>query len=38
MGTEVQRLATLALDELERLAKGEPLQHEVTLASWDRIA
>jgi len=38
MGTETQRMATLALDEIERLTKGEPLAHEVTLADWDRIA
>jgi phosphoglycerate dehydrogenase-like enzyme len=38
MGTETQRMATLALDEIERLTKGEPLVHEVTLADWDHIA
>jgi hypothetical protein len=38
MGTETQRMAALALDELERFARGEPLAHEVTLATWDRIA
>lgn len=38
LGTETQRMATLALDEIERLIKGEPLQHEVQLADWDRIA
>lgn len=38
MGTETQRMATLALDEIERIARGEPLQHEVRLADWDRIA
>jgi phosphoglycerate dehydrogenase-like enzyme len=38
LGTETQRMATLALDEIERLVKGEPLQHEVRLADWDRIA
>ncbi len=38
LGTETQRMATLALDEIERLAKGEPLAHEVRLADWDRIA
>ena len=38
MGTETQRMATLALDEIERLTKGEPLQHEVRLEDWDRIA
>ncbi|MBB5790792.1 hydroxyacid dehydrogenase [Jiangella mangrovi] len=29
MGTECHRLTTLALDELERLVRGEPLQHRV---------
>lgn len=38
MGTETQRLATLAIDELERLVRGEPLAHEVRLADWERIA
>jgi hypothetical protein len=38
MGTETQRMATLALDEIERLAKGEPLLHEVKLEDLVRIA
>jgi len=38
LGTETQRMATLALDEIERLAKGEPLAHEVRAEDWDRIA
>ena len=38
MGSETQRMATLALDEIERLTKGEPLQHEVRVEDWDRIA
>jgi phosphoglycerate dehydrogenase-like enzyme len=38
LGTETQRMATLAIDEIERLAKGEPLAHEVRLDDWDRIA
>ncbi|TDD97123.1 hydroxyacid dehydrogenase [Jiangella asiatica] len=29
MGTECRRLAALAIDELERLAAGKPLEHEV---------
>ena len=29
IGTETQRMATLALDEIERLVKGERSQHEV---------
>jgi phosphoglycerate dehydrogenase-like enzyme len=38
MGAETQRMATLALDELECFANGEPLAHEVTRETWDRIA
>lgn len=38
MGGETQRLATLAIDEIERFARGAPLQHEVRLEDWDRIA
>jgi phosphoglycerate dehydrogenase-like enzyme len=38
MGTETQRMATLALDEIERFAKGEPLAHEIRLEDLTRIA
>lgn len=38
MGTETQRLATLAIDEIERLANGEALAHEVRAEDWERIA
>jgi len=38
LGTETQRMATLALDEIERLAKGEALAHEVRAESWEHIA
>jgi len=38
MGTETQRMATLALDEIERFANGEPLAHEVKLEDFARIA
>ena len=38
MGTETQRMADLALDEIERLAKGEPLAHEVRREDLARIA
>ncbi len=38
MGTETQRMATLALDEIERFASGEPLAHEVKLEDLARIA
>ena len=38
MGTETQRLAALALDEIERFARGEPFAHEVRLEDLARIA
>lgn len=38
LGTETQRMATLALDEIERLAKGEALAHEVRAEAWEHIA
>jgi phosphoglycerate dehydrogenase-like enzyme len=38
MGAETQRMATLALDEIERFAKGEPLAHEIRLEDLARIA
>jgi len=38
MGSETQRMATLALDEIERFAKGEPLAHEIRLEDLARIA
>ena len=38
MGAETQRMATLAIDEIERLVRGEPLAHEVRDADWDRVA
>jgi len=37
-GRETGRMLDLALDELERLVGGEPLQHEVRLEDWERIA
>jgi phosphoglycerate dehydrogenase-like enzyme len=38
MGNETQRLSALALDEIERLARGEPLRHEVRREDLPRIA
>jgi phosphoglycerate dehydrogenase-like enzyme len=38
MGAETQRMATLALDEIERFVKGEPLAHEIRLEDLARIA
>jgi phosphoglycerate dehydrogenase-like enzyme len=38
MGRETRRLLDLALDEIERLVRGDPLRHEVRAADWDRIA
>lgn len=37
-GTEIPRLAEMALDEIERWTRGEPLQHEVLAEEWDRTA
>jgi phosphoglycerate dehydrogenase-like enzyme len=37
-GAETQRLVDLALDEIERFVRGEPLQHEVRLHDLDTIA
>jgi phosphoglycerate dehydrogenase-like enzyme len=38
MGTETQRMAALAIDEIERFAAGLPFQHGVKREDWDRIA
>ena len=38
LGSERARLVELALDETARFVRGEPLQHEVRLEDWDRIA
>lgn len=38
MGAETQRLAALAIDEIERLARGEPLRHEVRREDLERVA
>lgn len=37
-GTETRRMFDLALDELARFLRDEPLQHEVRREDWDRIA
>lgn len=37
-GAETQRMADLAIDEIERWAAGDPLLHEVTAADLARIA
>ena len=37
-GTETHRMLDLALDELERFVRGQPLEHEVRREDWDRIA
>ncbi len=37
-GSETQRMMTLAIDELERFVRSEPLEHEVRREDWDRIA
>lgn len=38
LGPETQRLATLAIDEIERWVAGRPLEHEVHAADLARIA
>jgi phosphoglycerate dehydrogenase-like enzyme len=38
LGPETQRLATLALDEIERYVAGQPLVHRVRAEDWSRIA
>ena len=38
MGTETQRMATTAIDEIERYLRGEPLHFEVCAADLTRIA
>jgi phosphoglycerate dehydrogenase-like enzyme len=38
MGSELHRLADLAVDEVERFARGEPPAHPVVRADLDRIA
>ena len=35
---ERTRMVDLALDEVERFVRGEPLEHEVRSSDWDRIA
>jgi len=35
---ERTRMVDLALDEVERFVRGEPLEHEVRASDWDRIA
>ena len=38
LGPETRRLASLALDEIERYVAGQPLLHEVRAEDWSRIA
>jgi phosphoglycerate dehydrogenase-like enzyme len=38
MGSETERLADLAIDEVERFAKGEPLVHAIRRAHLEHIA
>ncbi len=38
LGAETRRMATLALDEIERFVGGRALLHEVRREDWDRIA
>jgi phosphoglycerate dehydrogenase-like enzyme len=38
LGAETHRLVDLALDEIERFARGEPFAHPVRAEEWERIA
>lgn len=38
IGTELSRMADLAIDEIERFGRDEPLLYEVTASDLDRIA
>lgn len=38
LGGETERLVDLALDEIERWIRGEPLRHAVRREEWSRIA
>lgn len=38
MGTETQRLAALAIDEIERFVAGQPFVHGIRREDWDRVA
>jgi len=38
MGSETQRLAALAIDEIERFARGEPFRHAVVHSDLPRLA
>ena len=37
-GCEVCDMTELVLDDIERFTRGEPLQNEVLLADWERVA
>lgn len=37
-GCEVCDMTDLVLDDIERFTRGEPLQHEVQIANWERVA
>ena len=38
MGNETERLVDCALDEIERFARGAPLEHDILRSDWERIA
>jgi phosphoglycerate dehydrogenase-like enzyme len=38
LGTELRRMSDLAIDEVERFVRGEPLLHPVAQSDLDRIA
>lgn len=37
-GCEVCDMTAMVLDDIERFTRNEPLQHEVVLADWERVA
>lgn len=37
-GCEVCRMTELVLDDIARFTRGEPMQHEVAIADWERVA
>jgi phosphoglycerate dehydrogenase-like enzyme len=38
MGNETERMVDCALDEIERLARGDALEHGILRADWEQIA
>lgn len=38
LGTEVAEMTELVIDEIGRFTRGEPMQHEVAVDVWERVA